>query len=101
MQTLKNCNFILNNIRDEDLQEMQCLWGVDWKKKVLKTINLDKVIFAFGQDEFEDNVPIAMGGFVDMSGENLKIACVWLISTKYVSKNKISFMKEASIIFSL
>lgn len=94
MQTLKNCSFILNNIRDEDLQEMQCLWGVDWKKKVLKTINLDKVIFAFGQDEFEDDVPIAMGGFVDMSGENLKIACVWLISTKYVSKNKISFMKE-------
>ena len=94
MQTLKNCNFVLDNIRNEDLLEMQCLWGVDWKNKVLKTINLDKVLFAFGQDEFGDEVPIAMGGFSDMSDKNLKVACVWLLSTKYVSKNKISFMKE-------
>lgn len=94
MQTLKNCNFILNNLREEDLQELQCLWGSDWKNKVLKTLKLNEVLFAFGQDEFGDAVPIAMGGFSDMTDNTHKVACVWLLSTKYVSKNKVCFMKE-------
>ena len=38
-------------------------------------------------------VPIARGGFYDVSKEPCRIACVWLLSTKYVSKNKTALMK--------
>jgi len=35
-----------------------------------------------------------MGGFYELFDEKLKIACVWLLTTKYVSQNKMTLMKE-------
>ncbi len=94
MQMLKKCKFILDNLRDEDLIEVQHLWGPSWKEKILETITNQDVIFAYGQDYFGDNVPIAMGGFCKLEDGKYRIACVWLLSTKYISINSISFMKQ-------
>ena len=90
---LKKCEFILNNLREEDLEELVALWGLNWKEKVIFSIKKLKVKFAFGRDECGNIIPIAMGGFQKISEENPKIACVWLLSTKYIQSNKLSFMK--------
>lgn len=97
----KKILFVLNNLRREDLLELQLTWGEDWKKKVYENLSDIDVIFAYGKDEFGDDVPIAMGGFQNVSSKNYKIACVWLLSTKYVMKNKVGFFKELYKQFSL
>lgn len=91
---LKKCEFVLNNLRDEDLVELKALWQGDWKNKVLNSLSETKVLFAYGYDEFYDVIPIAMGGFYELFDDKLKIACVWLLTTKYVNQNKMALMKE-------
>lgn len=88
-----NCEFILDNLRDEDLKELEVVWQDNWREKVLASLDKTEVLFAFGNDEFGDKVPIAMGGFYELFEKNSKIACVWLLSTKFVYKNKMALMK--------
>ena len=94
METFKKCRFILDNLRKEDLLEIECLWGNNWKQKVLNSIDKKKVLFAYGRDKYGNIIPISMGGFHDIPCEHFKVACVWLLSTKYISMNKIRFFKE-------
>lgn len=91
---LKKCKFILDNLREEDSEELKILWKDNWKEKVLKSFEGTEVKFAYGLDDFKDEVPIAMGGFYELSDGSSKIACVWLLTTKFVRKNKFALMKR-------
>ena len=90
---LKKCEFILDNLRDEDLTELKALFGNDWKKQILSSLSGLIVHFAFGKDTNNNIVPIAMGGIQQISDDNPEIACVWLLSTKYVKQNKLSLLR--------
>lgn len=90
---LKKCKFILENLRAEDLEELKIIWNENWKEKVLKSFEQTEVKFAYGLDEFGDEIPIAMGGFYEFADKSSKVACVWLLTTKFVHKNKFALMK--------
>ncbi len=90
---LKKCEFVLDNIRYEDEVELKVLWGNDWKKQVLSSLKSLTVHFAFGKDTNNNIVPIAMGGFQQVCIDNPEVACVWLLTTKYVKLNKLSLLR--------
>lgn len=82
-KNLKDINFILDNLRQEDYQEIVAVWGENWRETFIKnTINTDFVILV------KNNTPIAMGGFTCIDKNYPEIACVWLICSKYVKNNK-------------
>lgn len=85
---LNHLNLILDNLREEDLEEVIAVYGNRWREKVfISTINTDFITL------LKDEMPIAIGGFVPNS-EDSKIACVWLLCTKAVTFNKYSLLKE-------
>lgn len=87
-KNLKDVLYILDNLRDEDLQEVIAIWGDDWIKKFLEnTMKTDFLIL------LNRNIPIAMGGFVPVFNENCSAACVWLLCTKEVMNNKMLLLK--------
>lgn len=90
---LEKCKFVLDNLRKEDLQELEANWGLDWKSKILGSLKDKKIHFAFGKDDKNNIVPIAMGGFQQIFIDNPEIACVWLLTTKYVYKNKLALLR--------
>ena len=86
--------FILDNLRYEDEQELINSSGKDWKKKTLLNLEDKTCLVLYGRDNSGNQVPIAMGGFCDIENDEYPIACVWLLSTSYVYKNKMLLMKE-------
>lgn len=80
--------FILDNLRDEDFSELKALWKSDWKTNTLKNLEHTDVLVLYGNDGKHNEVPVAMGGFYDISAKNLRIACVWLLTTKFVKYNR-------------
>ncbi len=91
---ISDIQYILGNLRKEDEQELMAQLGQDWKEKILVYFSgkLFKVLYGFNY--VGDKVPIAMGGFAELSTEDPTIACVWLLSTNFVSRNKKLFFKE-------
>lgn len=90
--------FIIENIRDEDFQEMQALWGISWKKEMMNSLMNTNCIFSMAQNKSGKIIPIAVGGFQKVFPSNPKIACVWLISSAFVKENKKEFFKDISFI---
>ena len=86
--------FILENLRDEDLEELRALWGEQWKEKTLESLEKTEVLVIFGNDGEKRKIPIAMGGFYDMSNTDVKIACVWLLTTKFIKYNRRYFISS-------
>ena len=90
---IKEIEFILSNLRDEDREELENLFGEDWYKRTLVSLKDEKFLILYGQGNGEGRVPVAMGGFYDVKNENCSIACVWLLSSKFVDKNKTALMR--------
>ncbi len=85
--------YILNNLRYEDEQELVHSSGKDWKNKTLLNLQNKKILVLYGKDSNNRQVPVAMGGVFGIKSDDIPIACVWLLSTRYVYKNKIILMK--------
>lgn len=87
-KNINDINFILDNLRSEDFEEITALWGNDWRNNFIQnTINTDIMVLS------NHNIPIAMGGFVPINAYNPRIACVWLLCSKYIKNNKILLLK--------
>ena len=86
--------YILNNLRSEDELELKALWGNKWIEKTIKSLKGKDVLILYGFNDEGNFVPVSMGGFVQMFGQNSLIACVWLLSTNYIYKNKKMFVTE-------
>lgn len=80
--------YILNNLREQDLEEVKALWQEAWKEKALKTLSDRKISVLFSKDK-----PIAMGGFVPVKDKNIKIAVVWLLCSSFVKENRSLLIK--------
>lgn len=79
----KYFEFILDNLRQQDLEEVQAVWKDNWKEEVLKSIQGQKTLVLFSK-----GIPIAMGGFVSVKDKDVKMAVVWLLCSSFVVKNK-------------
>ena len=84
----KYFEYILNNLREQDLEEVQAIWKDNWQDEVLKSIKGKKTLVLFSNEN-----PIAMGGFVPVQDNEIKIAIVWLLCSKFVNNNKLLLYK--------
>lgn len=94
MTNINDALYILNNLRSEDELELKALWGNKWIEKTIKSLKDKDVLILYGFNDEGNFVPVSMGGFVQMFGQNSLIACVWLLSTNYIYKNKKMFVTE-------
>ena len=90
---IKEIEFILSNLRDEDREELESLFGDDWYKRTLDSLKDEKFLILYGQGNGSGRIPVAMGGFYDIKDKTSTIACVWLLSSRYVSQNKTALMR--------
>lgn len=86
--------FVLDNLRKEDKEELQALYGDNWYSSTLVDIKDKEVLVLYGNVEKKNNVPIAIGGFSTLFEESTEIACVWMLASKYIRKNGVLFLKE-------
>lgn len=84
----KYFEYILDNLRTQDLEEVQAIWKNNWKKEVLKSIQGRKALVLFSK-----NIPIAMGGFVLLKDKNIKMAIAWLLCSSFINSNKALLFK--------
>ena len=89
----KDFLFILDNLRDEDYQELNALWGSSWKENTLNGLKNAEVLVLYGKNSENKQIPIDMGGFYEQFDKSSKIACVWLLTTKYIKYNKSALMR--------
>ncbi len=93
-EVLKNeIEYILDNLRDEDMQEVQALWKENWRKNIYNSLKSEEVIILYGRGCKKAKIPIAMGGFKELFEKNSNIACVWMLTGKEASLNKIKVLK--------
>ena len=85
--------FVLNNLRDEDKIELYALFGSKWYQQTIDNLKNKSFLVFYGKDFENNSVPIAIGGFHSINKGYPKIACVWLLTTIYIYKNKLSFFK--------
>ena len=88
-----NDEIVLDNLRLEDKKELAALWGDNWKALALNNVQDKNGLVLYGKNYSNVLVPIAIGGFYDLSDKTSSIACVWLLSSIFVYNNKHLLMK--------
>jgi hypothetical protein len=86
--------FVLNDLRDEDKCELKALYGRNWKKKTLLSIKDKKFYVLYGYNKEKQSVPVAIGDFCQIFPEDSSVACVWLLTSKNIYRNKLLFLRE-------
>ena len=62
---MNEIEFILSNLRDEDREELENLFGENWYQKTLDSLKDEKFLILYGQGNGKGRVPVAMGGFYE------------------------------------
>lgn len=89
----KDVTYILDNLRMEDLLELQALWGDNWREETLKQIMNTNFCVMLGKTKNKD-IPVVMGGFWQQENCEEGVGCAWLLSTEDISKHSICLLKE-------
>ncbi len=93
--------FILENLREEDKEELNALWGDDWFNLTLDNLKDKKnILILTGKDGNKNIVPIAMGGFYELFEKNSDIACVWMLSSYFIKYNRLLLAKYLKMVIS-
>lgn len=88
----KDVQYILDNLRLEDMLELHTTYGNNYKeiaKNNIMQANFPTIICK----SKKDNTPIAMGGIWEIIKEDNGIAGVWLLSTDKVKNHQISLLR--------
>ncbi|MDD3238221.1 MAG: hypothetical protein PHV37_09020 [Candidatus Gastranaerophilales bacterium] len=93
VKTKKKIEYILDNLRPEDLHEVIESRGVDFKQNFLKELFERKDYFVIGCTK-NQNIPAVMGGIVDM-GQGIGV--VWMLSTPEITKHQICLLKNLKL----
>ena len=94
---INDYEYILDNLRQEDLEEVKAVWQDNWRDNVLKSLENTQVLVLEGKDKDNNIVPVAMGGFYEQPEKTANIACVWMLSTDFVKYNKLLLTKALKI----
>ena len=84
-------SYVLTHLREEDKQELIALYFENWQEKTLKNLAEREFFVLYGLDDENRKVPIAIGDVDSIFEKTQRIACVWLLSTVWINKNKIKF----------
>lgn len=85
----KDVKYILDNLRKEDVLEVQAVHGENWKEIELNEILNTDSYTVIGADE--NNTPICIGGLYEVSDG---VGVVWFLSTDDIKKHKLSMLKH-------
>ena len=91
-KTLEDVEYILDNLRKEDLEELKALWGEKWREQTIKNIMETDFLVLVG---VSDN-PVVMGGIWETGEKGSGVACVWLLSTEEVKFHTVALIKNIS-----
>ena len=91
--------FVLNNLRNEDKCELVALYGKNWKEETMQSLRGKDFYILYGKTNGKELKPIAMGNFYQVFPKYNSIACVWLLTTKYIYKNKSLFWRNFLSVF--
>lgn len=93
VKNISEAEFILDNLREEDKAELYALYCDEWKKKTILSLEDKEFYIFYIKNKQNESIPSAMGGFYQIFDEEPAIACVWLLSSKFIYMNKLRFMK--------
>ena len=87
---MKDVRYILDNLRDEDLSELQTLWGKSWREETLNNIMNTDFDVLLGKTK-KGKIPVVMGGIWEVRDG---IGCAWLLSTPEVKNHRHCLLRE-------
>ena len=94
-QVLKNehdVQYILDNLRLEDMLELHTIYGNNYKEIAKNTIMSSEFPVLIGISKKND-IPVAMGGIWEVTPNDRGVAGVWLLSTDRVKHHQISLLR--------
>lgn len=89
----KDVLYILNHLRDEDLEEVKAVHGPFWKEKVFDSIMKTDFDVLLGVSR-DKRIPVCMGGVWHLDKDPQGVGVVWLLSTPEVKNHKICLLRE-------
>ena len=90
---IKDCEYILDNLREEDRLEVETARGKNWKTEILKDLENSKIPFLLGKTK-KENIPVLICGAWCTDINNPAVGIVWLLSTPEIEKHQITFLRE-------
>lgn len=88
--SVKDIEYILDNLRYEDYLEVKTIHGENFKEKIISSFKNKEIILAKTK---KDNTPVLIAGCWNTDDSNL-IGVVWLLSTPEIEKHQVSFLRE-------
>jgi len=85
--------YILEHLRNDDLEECKAIHGDNWKEKVFNDIiktNFD-VLMGIRKD---GDIPVCMGGAWHLEKDPEGVGVVWMLCTDEVTNHKICLLRE-------
>lgn len=89
-KNLQDVQYILDNLRYEDLSELQALWGENWREETLKNIMETDFEVLLGKTK-KGKKPVVMGGIWEVQEG---VGCAWLLSTPEVKNHRHCLLRE-------
>lgn len=92
-KNLKDIEYILDNVRKEDLIELQTIWGEEWREKTIENIINTDFNILLGKTKNKD-IPVVMGGFWQVPTDEKGVGCAWMLSTDEIKNHSICLLRE-------
>ncbi len=89
----KDVLYILNHLRDEDLEEVKAIHGNDWKQKVFDSIMKTDFDVLMGINP-DGDVPVCMGGAWHLDKDPTGVGVVWMLCTDDIINHKLCLLRE-------
>jgi len=89
-KNLEDVQYILDHLREEDLIELQTLWGENWREESIKSIMNSNNQVVLGKTKKGD-IPVVMGGIWEVKEG---VGCAWLLTTPEVKNHRHCLLRE-------
>lgn len=89
----KDVLYILENLREDDLEEVKAVHGANWKEKVFTDIMKTEFDILLGCTK-DGDVPVCMGGAWRIENNPEGIGVIWMLCTDEIKNHKICLLRE-------
>lgn len=89
----KDVLYILDHLRNDDLEEVKAIHGENWKEKVFNDIMKTEFDILMGINA-DNDIPVCMGGAWHLEKDEDGVAVVWMLCTDDIVNHKICLLRE-------
>lgn len=89
----KDVLYILDNLRQEDLEEVIAIHGENFKEKVFEQIMKTDFEILMGINS-DNDIPVCMGGAWHLEQDEDGVGVVWMLCTDEIVNHKITLIRE-------